>query len=323
MNISQDKLLSIYRTMYLTRRFDETAEELNRQHRSIGSIHTGVGEEAMSVGVTSVLRDSDVISPSYRDVGVFFARGITTLEVAGLLFGKKCGLSHGKTRVLHAGDLDRGLLPANPILGASTSIALGAALAFKKDHSERVVVNLFGDGASNEGAVHEAMNFAAVFNLPIIFVILNNHYAWSTPTEKIIKTPIIADRAKAYGFAGYVVNGNDVMDVCDTMEKVVDEARKGGGPALVECRGYRWSGHSGNDKNVYRTQAERIYWRQDCPIKKLENYFLEVGICRADEIAALRDSVEREIQSAIAQAEGDAFPVPESVSGIEAMLYQN
>lgn len=321
MKVSDQKLFELYRLMVLTRRFDEIEEELLQKKEIIGSIHTGVGEEATSVGVVGAMGKDDVIAPSYRDVGAFFAKGIKPVEIAGLLHGKQCGLSHGKTRVLHAGDLDRGVLPANPILGASSTIGLGAALSFKMDGSDRVVVNLFGDGASNEGAIHETMNFAAVNNLPMVFVIVNNHFAWSTPTEKILKLPIVANRALAYGFKGYVVDGNDVVDVYTTMQKVLEETRNGGGPALVECRTYRWSGHSGNDKNVYREQRERTYWRQDCPIRKLEGYFLEAGIKSEDELEAVRQSVEEEIAQALDFAKNDAYPTVESALSEDVLYY--
>lgn len=141
-----------------------------------------------------------------------------------------------------------------------------------------------GDGASNEGAVHESMNFAAVYNLPIVFCLVNNHYAWSTPTRDILKLDIVADRAKAYGFPGYVCNGNDVLETYETVYNAVERARSGQGPSLVEVRAYRWSGHSGNDKNVYRTQDEIIRWQQDDCVTKFEGYLTAVGVLSKEEV---------------------------------------
>jgi pyruvate dehydrogenase E1 component alpha subunit len=267
MDIPEKKLLDMYRLMVLTRKFEETVEALNKQKRTIGSIHTSIGEEATAIGISAVLDGDDILSPSYRDTGAYFSRGFKPAELMGMLFGKQSGASQGRTRVLHVGDLDRNMLPANPILGASTAIAIGVAFAFKKNQNNRIVINIFGDGASNEGAVHESMNFAAVFELPIVFVVVNNQYAWSTPTSKIIKLDTLADRAKAYGFPGYTANGNDVLEVYDVMSHACERARDGLGPSLVECRTYRWSGHSGSDQNVYRSEEEILRWQQDCPIE--------------------------------------------------------
>lgn len=310
MELTRETLLHLFELMYQTRYFEEATERLNKEKKISGSIHTSIGEEATAVGVAAALGENDYISASYRDLGCLFARGFTPLEIAGMLFAKACGATHGRTRVLHVGSLARHVLPANPILGASSSIAIGAALANQKDRNGLVTVNLFGDGASNEGAVHEAMNFAAVFRLPIVFVVKNNRYAWSTPTEQIIPTPILANRALAYGFPGYVANGNDVIDVAETVGRAVERARAGGGPALVECRTYRVSGHSGNDKNVYRSRAEVIRYQQDCPIRKLAGYLLDAGLADADALDAIRQAAARRVDDALAAAAAAPDPDP-------------
>lgn len=302
MEMAREKLLHLFEKMVQTRYFEETTERLNREKKISGSVHTSIGEEATAVGAAAALREGDYLSASYRDLGCLFERGFEPLEIAGMLYAKACGATNGRTRVLHVGSLEKHVLPANPILGASTAIAIGAALANKKDRNGLVTLNMFGDGASNEGAVHESMNFAAVFQLPIVFVIKNNRYAWSTPTEKIIPAPILADRAKAYGFPGYLANGNDVLDVCETVSRAVEDARAGKGPSLVECRTYRVSGHSGNDKNVYRTRNEIIRWKQDCPIRKLEGYITEAGFAGQDEIDEIRFRVQQTVNEAITQA---------------------
>lgn len=302
MEMTREKLLHLFEKMVQTRYFEETTERLNKEKKISGSIHTSVGEEATAVGVAAALGEGDYISASYRDLGCLFERGFEPIDIAGMLYAKACGATNGRTRVLHVGSLEKHILPANPILGASTAIAIGAALANKKDGNGLVTLNMFGDGASNEGAVHEAMNFAAVFNLPIVFVVKNNRYAWSTPTANIIPTTILADRAKAYGFPGYVANGNDVLDVYETVSRAVEDARAGKGPALVECRTYRLSGHSGNDKNVYRTKNEVIRWLQDCPIRKLEGYITAAGFASQEEVDALRQRVLDKVDAAFAEA---------------------
>ncbi len=322
MNIPKEKLVKMYKFMYLTRRFDETAEVLNKEKRILGSVHTGVGEEGASVGITMALSEQDYISPSYRDLGAMLAGGMSTLEVMGMLFAKDCGSTQGRTRLMHFGDLHRRILPPNPILGAATAIANGVALANKKKGNDSVVVNIIGDGCSNEGAIHEAMNFASVFNLPIVFVIVNNHYAWSTPTKDIIKLDVVADRAKAYGFPGYVANGNDVLETYETVNNAVERARRGEGPSLVEVRAYRWSGHSGNDKNVYRTEEERIRWRQDDSIEKFERYLNAIGVLDEASTKAIKESVEKEIADAVRISEECEYPSIEKTLDMKTMLYE-
>lgn len=322
MEISNEKLIRMFRYLYLTRRFDEAATELNRERRIIGSVHAGVGEEGASVGITMALSKGDYISPSYRDLGAVLAGGLETQKVMAMLYAKEGSHTGGRTRLMHLGDLDKHVLPPNPILGASSAIAAGVAYANMRKRNGSVVVNIMGDGASNEGAVHEAMNFAAVYHLPIVFCIVNNHYAWSTPTSDILKLTVVADRAKAYGFPGYVCNGNDVLETCETVYRAVECARKGQGPSLVEVRTYRWSGHSGNDKNVYRSEREMIRWRQDDAVLKFENYLLAEGILNAAKAEEIKASVEREIEEAIRISEEDAYPDPEKLLDPKCMMYE-
>lgn len=320
MELSKEKLLEIYRHMYQTRVFEQECEKLNRDKEILGSIHGSMGEEATSVGLAALLRPDDVLSPSYRDPGALFTKGLTTMDLVGMLFAKDCGKTRGRTRVLHVGDFRQNIYPPNPILGASSVIANGAALAFKMDGSDRIVLNIMGDGASNEGAVHEAMNFAAANELPIIFAIENNGYAWSTPFKRNFKIHSFVERAIAYGMPGFQADGYDVLDVLNVMDEAIAHVRGGKGPALVECKTYRWSGHSGNDKNAYRTQEEITRWKQNCPIRKLGGYLTETGICTAAELEEIRSSVEREVLDAIAFSKTAAYPDPAEFFKPEVML---
>lgn len=322
MGIPDDKLLRMYRLMVQTRVFEEAVESLNKQKRSLGSIHTSIGEEATAIGVGMSLYDEDILSPSYRDTGMLFAKGFSVIELMGMAFGKDIGSTQGRTRLLHVGDLDRNVLPGNPILGASSAIATGAALAIKKNKEKRIVVNVFGDGASNEGAVHESMNFAAAFCLPIVFVIVNNHYAWSTPTSKILNISSLADRAKAYGFPGYIANGNDILEVYEVMETACRGPRQGSGPALVECRTYRVAGHSGNDKNIYRSKEEILRWKQDCPIEKFARFLCALGLLDEAGISRIQREVQQEIDASVALAESSSYPDPEKLLDPRSMLFK-
>lgn len=320
--MNTETLQQMYRTMYITRIFEEHSVVLNSRKEIIGSIHAGEGEEAIGAGISQAMAEGDILAPSYRDVSAMIGRGITLLELAGLLYGKECGLSHGKTRMLHAGDLQRNVLPANPILGASSAIAIGAALAQQKNASQHVVVNIMGDGASNEGAVHESMNFAAVKNLPIIFVIVNNYYAWSTPVKKHSHVPVIANRALAYGMKGMVIDGNDVMEVYETMQTALETVRQKGAPVLIEMRTYRWSGHSGNDANVYRSDSERLWHYQNDPIRRLRDYLIALKVYSEEELCHLESDMRREVEGAYDAARNGKDPDPETMLMASEMLYQ-
>lgn len=320
MELTKEKLLSVYRHMYQTRVFEQECERLNKEKAIMGSIHGSIGEEATSVGLAALLRDEDVLAPSYRDPGALFTKGLTTLDLVGMLFAKDCGKTKGRTRVLHVGDFGKHIYPPNPILGASSVIANGAALAFKKDGTDRIVLNIIGDGASNEGAVHEAMNFAAVKELPIIFAVENNGYAWSTPFKKNFKITSFLQRAAAYGMPGYLADGYDVIEVMQTMQEAIAHVRGGNGPALVECKTYRWSGHSGNDKNAYRTQDEIIRWKQNCPIRRFGDYLTASGKCSESELASIRSGVEVEVADAIAFSKAAPYPDPQEFFKEEVML---
>ena len=320
LNVSKEKLLDVYRHMYQTRVFERECAVLNKNKEILGSIHGSMGEEATSCGLAALLREDDVLAPSYRDPGALFQKGFTVLDLMGMLFAKDCGKTKGRTRVLHVGDFEKNIFPPNPILGASQVIANGAALAFKMDKTDRIVLNLLGDGAANEGAVHEAMNFAAAKELPIIFAIENNRYAWSTPFEKNYKISTFMDRAHAYGMPGYLADGYDVIDVMQTMQQAIDHVRGGNGPALVECRTYRWSGHSGNDKNLYRDREEIIRWEQNCPIKRFGGYLTAAGICGEAELETIREEVEQEVRDAIRISKEAPYPDPAEFFKPDVML---
>lgn len=323
MRVSKEKLLDVYRHMYETRVFERECEILNRKKAILGSIHGSMGEEATSCGLAALLREDDILAPSYRDPGALFQKGLTVLDLVGMLFAKDCGKTKGRTRVLHVGDFDKNIYPPNPILGASQVIANGAALAFKMDGTDRIVLSIMGDGSSNEGAVHEAMNFAAVKELPIIFAIENNRYAWSTPFEKNFRISSFIDRAHAYGMPGYIADGYDVIDVMETMEKAIAYVRSGNGPALVECRTYRWSGHSGNDKNVYREQKEITRWRQNDPIRRFGDYLTAAEICEEKELKEIREEVKKEMKDAIAYSMNAPYPDPAEFFVEDVMLAGN
>lgn len=211
---------------------------------------------------------------------------------------------------MHIADVATGNLGANGIVAGGIPIAAGAGLAFKLRGEDRVVACFFGDGATNEGAFHEAVNLAAIWRLPVVFICENNKYGMSFSTEKSMAVEHIAQRAAAYGFPGVTVDGNDVVAVYDAVQTAVDRARTGEGPSLVECITYRWKGHSKSDKNLYRTKDEIAHWRDDDPIPDFERKAVDAGLLSEDDVAAIRGQVMDRMRDAVrtANAAPDADP---------------
>lgn len=210
------------------------------------------------------------------------------------------------------GDPARGIMAGSGVLGGSVPVAVGAGLAAKIKGQDFVSVVFYGDGASNRGDVHEAMNFAAIYKLPVIFIIENNQYAWSFPAKKHSGTEKLSDRALGYGIPGYTIDGNNVLSVYETMQKAVSRARSGEGPTLIECITYRWRGHSERDADVrYRPEEEIEQWLEKCPIKRLEGELLKERILDPDMIESVKNQYAQEIQEAVIFAQEDPYPEAE------------
>ena len=260
------QLADMYRTMVLLRRFEERVNELFMQGNIPGTLHLYIGQEAVATGVCSALRRDDYILSTHRPHGHALAKGVTPRALMAELFAKATGCYGAKGGSMHVGDIGVGMFPAIAIVGANVPIAAGVALAAKMQENDRVAVCFFGDGAANEGAWHEGMNVAAIWDLPVVFVCENNLYAASTPTSLAFKIENIADRAAAYGMPGVVVDGNDILDVYQTSRAAVERARQGRGPTLIECKTYRQCGHSRSDPRTYRSKQEEAAWRERDPI---------------------------------------------------------
>jgi len=222
--------------------------------------------------------------------------------------GKESGLSRGKDSFLHGGDLEHGIFGSTSMLGSSLPIAVGAALKFQIKREKQVAVAFFGEGASSRGDVHEAMNFAGVRKLPVIFVCENNRFAYSTPLEKQMAIEDVASRAEGYGFKGHVVSGNDLLAVVQLSERIVAKTREGGGPALIECKTYRFRGHSEHDPALYRDKEELVEWESRDPIPGYE-FYLEK---RGHDVRHLREQIDERtrkvVQEAVDFAENDRLP---------------
>lgn len=297
---SPDKLLHLYRQLVLLRRFEERVYNVFLQGELPGTLHQYQGQEAVAVGVCDHLSHTDWITSTHRPHGHAIAKGVTPRAAMAELYGKATGCCRGKGGSMHLGDPDVGMLPAIAIVGGGNSVVIGMGLAFKMRRSNQVATCFFGDGASNEGAFHESLNFAAVQGLPIVFVCENNMYGASTPYHKVSLVTDVATRASAYGVQSQIVDGMDVLAVHQAAGEAIAKARAGNGPILLECKTYRFIGHSRSDARGYRTKDEEAAWKARDPITQLGNQLLAAGLAQQstldqvelDTTAVLDDAVE-------------------------------
>lgn len=312
-------MVESYRKMVLIRKFEMCASKLFAQNKLPGFLHLYVGEEAVATGVCSALEVTDYITSTHRGHGHLIAKGGDVKKMMAELFAKETGYCKGKGGSMHISDRDKGILGANGIVGAGIPIATGAAFASKYKGDGRVAVSFFGDGAANRGTFHEALNMAAAFKLPAVFVCENNLFAISVCARYHMAISDISDRAAAYGMPGYSIDGNDVELVYETTKAAVERARRGEGPALIECKTWRHRGHYEGDPDDYRTAEEKAEWMQKDPIERLAKRLIEEGICTQAELDAIASDADKLLAEAIDEAE--AAPVP-SVSALMADIYK-
>jgi pyruvate dehydrogenase E1 component alpha subunit len=286
-----------YRTMCRIRRFDETIDELFAEGKVHGTTHLYIGEEAVATGVMATLLSGDVITSTHRGHGHNIALGGDIKAMMAELLGRTTGYCHGLGGSMHMADQTLGNLGANGIVAGGLPIAVGAGLGFQLRHQPHIVVAFAGDGALNEGAFHEAANLAAIWKLPVVFVVENNQYGMSGSVKDMFAIGHLAERAVGYGIPGVMVDGNDVFSVWEAATKATQNARDGQGPSLIEAVTYRYKGHSKSDANRYRTREEIQQWRQQDPIDHLREYLLEHDVSVED-----LDHIRREEMQAVAQA---------------------
>ncbi|MFQ5915543.1 MAG: thiamine pyrophosphate-dependent dehydrogenase E1 component subunit alpha [Nitrospinota bacterium] len=295
--------------MLLIRRFDEMADKLFQDGHVKGTVHTSIGQEAVSIGVCANLSDEDVIVSTHRGHGNAIAKGSDVKAMMAELLGKRTGLCKGKGGSMHIADLPRGLYGANPIVGANIPIATGIGLSFQLEKKPNVCVAFFGDGASNQGTFHEGINMAAIWKLPVVYVCENNQYAVSLSVERSTAVADIAERARGYDIPGAVVDGMDALAVYKAAKGAVERARAGKGPSLLEMKTYRFRGHSRGDPpaGVYRKKEELESWLAKDAVARLERH-LKLSKKEVEEAAA---SVKAEIQKAVEFALSSEYPAPE------------
>lgn len=308
--LDNEKLSEMYELMLRIRLFEERANQLFLKGLLPGSIHTSIGQEAVAVGVCEALREEDIVIGSHRSHGLCVAKGMEIEKMFAELLGKKNGICRGKAGSMHIMDASRGMLGATGIVGAQMPIAAGIGLAIKMKKTGQVCACFFGDGASNTGAFHEALNFAAIWKLPVVFVCENNLYALSGSFLKTTSVKDIAERGKAYDIPGVLVDGMDVTAVYESAIPAIKRARDGKGPTLVECKTYRFLGHSRADPRYgpYRTKDEWESWKERDPLRMLER---ALHLSRND-IEGLESRISSEYDEAIEFAKASPYPDVES-----------
>ncbi|HVQ77987.1 MAG TPA: thiamine pyrophosphate-dependent dehydrogenase E1 component subunit alpha [Candidatus Binatia bacterium] len=315
MELDRAQVAGMLHAMILIREFDERAIQLRVAGKIYGAVHPYVGQEAVAVGVCSVLAVTDRVTSTHRGHGHCIAKGADIRRMMAELFGRVDGYCKGKGGSMHIADFAVGMLGANGIVGGGLPIACGAALAAQLEGKGGVAVCFFGDGAAAEGEFHEALNIAGVWRLPIVFICENNQYAANNAVGVQHPGPDIAGHAAAFGMPGAIVDGNDVLAVRAATAEAVARARRGEGSSLLECKTYRWHFHAMRAAIPAETRpAEEIAaWKARDPIARLAGYALDRGLLTADEIEALRARVKSEIEDAIAFADASPFPDPKDL----------
>lgn len=308
MDLTNEQLIRMYTTMVKIRIFENRVAELFADGKIPGFVHLYVGEEAVATGVCESLNNDDFITSTHRGHGHLIAKGGDIRKMMAELFGKKTGYCKGKGGSMHIADLDLGIMGANGIVGGGPPLAAGAALACQYLENDRVAVCFFGDGASNQGTTHEAMNLAACWKLPVVFINENNMYGISSCTLNSMCVPNVADRAAGYDIPGVVVDGNDAVAVWEAAAEGIKRARQGKGPSLIECKTYRHRGHFEGDPCAYREDAELQEWKEKDPIPRLEQKLLEMEILTAGKIEEIRKGLQEELAAAEKFAEESPFP---------------
>ena len=289
----------LLRTMWHIRAFEEKVDEFFQRAMIHGTTHLYIGEEAVATGACSRLQEGDLFTSTHRGHGHCIAGGADLNKMMAELLGKQTGYCKGKGGSMHIADVSVGNLGANGVVGGGIPLAVGAALSLKMRKTDRIVLCFFGDGAANQGGFHESVNLASIWSLPVIFICENNMYGMSFSVKKSVKAKNIATRAVAYGIPGKAVDGNDVFVVAEAVEQAIQHARKGKGPSLIECRTYRWKGHSKSDANRYRTQDEIDEWKKKCPIRRLERRLLKGKVITRGQAERTRTRAYQDIEAAV------------------------
>lgn len=309
MAYKKEFLLHLYRTMTRIRQFEEKVNECFLGGELPGFVHLYIGEEAIATGLCSELKQDDYITSTHRGHGHCIAKGAQIKPMMAEIFGKATGYCKGKGGSMHIADFSVGMLGANGVVGGGINLAVGAALAAKMKNSGQVAVTFFGDGGANRGTVHEGMNMAAIWKLPVIFVCEFNQYASTTPSSYGTSVPNVASRAEGYGMPSAIVNGNDVFAVNEASKKALEFVRSGQGPYLLEFKTYRVKGHFVGDPELYRPKQEvQERFETDDPLKNFTKVVLAKKWLSQKDLDAIQAEVAQEVTAAVDAARRDPYP---------------
>jgi pyruvate dehydrogenase E1 component alpha subunit len=311
--LGKDDLVDLYRQMILIREFEEHAAEQYARGRIAGFLHLYIGEEATGVGAVSAMEDRDHLITHYRDHGYALARGVAPDAAMAELFGKETGIVHGRGGSMHFSDVSKNFWGGYAIVGGHIPLASGLALASQYLEQDSVVVCVFGDGATNTGAFHEAANLASVWKLPVIFLVENNLYGMGTAVEYVSAVNDMSRKAMAYDMASARVDGQDVLAVREAMQAALEHCRSGNGPFLLEALTYRFRGHSMADPESYRSKEEVERFRKDDPILLFRNKLISDGVATQEEFDQIDADALKEIEQAVQFAEDSPVPDPSTL----------
>ena len=309
-----DFLLGLYERMVRIREFEDGIKFLFLEGIMPGTIHQCQGQEATAVGVCAALGNEDFITSTFRGHGHALAKGLSVQELLDELFGATTGCCKGKGGSMHVGNMAKGMLPGIAIVGGGIPVAAGMALAFKMQRNGRVVACFFGDGAVAEGAFHEGLNMAAIWNLPVIFVCENNLYGASTHVSQVMRDTNIARRVAGYGIRGQQVDGNDVLAVHEAARAAVEECRAGRGPGFLELLTYRRTGHSRRDPCHYQPQEERAAWAAKDPIERFAQMLKSQGIADDAALGAIKRRIVEQFNAAVEKAKLAPLPTVQDLT---------
>ena len=311
--MTPERLRDLLHQMLTIRRFEETSEQLYLQGLVHGTMHLSVGQEASAVGAIAALQREDYILSTHRGHGHCIAKGAQVPLMMAEFMGKEAGYCRGRGGSMHMADVETGNLGANGIVAGGVPMAAGVGLSLKMQKSKQVVMVFFGDGAANEGAFHESLNMAAIWDLPVIYLCENNQYAMSMAIGRASRVDNLSERAAGYGVPGVTVDGNDLVAVYAAACAAVERARRGEGPTLIEAKTYRWKGHSKSDKQRYRTKDEVKEWQDRDPVATLAAQLMEAALLTREEFAQMQERVAAEIEAAVEFARNAPEPDPATI----------
>ena len=313
MELTNRKLIDMYQLMLLTRRFENKTVEILPSGKLFDFLHTCVGQEHITIGAVYGLRCDDLVMPSLRGRGAFIAKGVSVKTLLAIMFGKQIDSTFPKECVHHLGVPERGILVGTGIIGSDIAKATGAALAAKIRKTNQVVLDFFGDGASNRGDFHESLNMASIWKLPIVYICENNQLAMATPVSQSIGVDDISKRAIGYGIPSITIRENDVVAVHQAVQAAVKKARKGSGATLIECKTYRWYPHAGPLSRETRSIDLINDWKRKlgCPIENLKQQLVDRKVLTQSMIDEIEKSVQQKIEDAVQFAETNSFPSPD------------